>query len=146
VEQIYHFWNTLECREDRETGFLKILRAIVKVHVEFSVNSVKYLDVNALYLNFFKEQLCDLFVKAFDVNALDLKLILNSLKWLFLKNYLLKKVKDTVKVQVLWLNACLKLFQWITVAFKAGECLEYSEPPADPEENWWCSLLSMVSS
>jgi len=63
-----------------------------------------------------------------------------------------KKVKDTVKVQVgfrlwiLWLNACLKLFQWITVAFKAGECLEFSEPPADPEENWWCSLLSMVSS
>jgi hypothetical protein len=27
------------------------------------------------------------------------------------------------------------LFQWITVAFKAGECLEFSEPPADPEEN-----------
>jgi hypothetical protein len=91
VEQIYHFWNTLECREDRETGFFKILRAIVKVHVGFSVNSVKYLDVNALYLNFFKEQLCDLFVKAFDVNALDLKLILNSLKWLFLKNYLFEK-------------------------------------------------------
>ena len=35
----------------------KMLRAIVKVQVGFSVNSVKALDVNALDLNFFEEQL-----------------------------------------------------------------------------------------
>ena len=42
---------------------------------DLNVINLNHLNVNALYLNFFKEQQCDLFVKAFDVNALDLKVV-----------------------------------------------------------------------